>query len=297
MPPDQPLYGIQSPNLNKKGPRLTEVEELASFYIGEVRRLQPEGPYYFSGSSFGGVIGYEIAQQMWQQGQKVALLALFDTYGPDYPRLLPTTTVMQAKFNRLKHRANLHWSSFKLLDRRGRAVYIREKSGKLWRILDRKRRNLVRDSRKKLHDLLLPEVVSLTRFRVISHFRNSLKKILLPEEIRKAQETGSQASLNYEPKPYRNSGRVVLFRASEQPPGIYPDPLNGWGGLIPELEVSEIAGHHGAIMHEPRVPNLARALRTYLEDARTFNDNEAAVAAENPSIISDAEEHQAEMTR
>src|SRR5437773_3104337 len=51
-------------------------------------RLQPEGPYYVCGASFGGLLAYETAQQLKARGQEVALLALFDTYGPGYPRRL-----------------------------------------------------------------------------------------------------------------------------------------------------------------------------------------------------------------
>jgi acyl transferase domain-containing protein/thioesterase domain-containing protein/acyl carrier protein len=265
LPADQPFYGIQSASLSRKGPRLTRVEEMAAYYIEEVRRLQPEGPYYLAGSSFGGIVGYEMAQQLHEQGQRVALLALFDTYGPDYPRLLSTTTVLQRKIARVKLRASLHWSNLKLLDSGQRLAYVREKSRKALRMLNRKRRALARDFKKKLYDLLLPEVVALTRFKAVSHFRNALKRILLPEDIRAAQETGNQASLNYEPKPYLNTGKVVLFRATEQPSGIYPDPFNGWSGLIPDLEVCDVAGHHGSIIREPRVQALARLLNEYLD--------------------------------
>jgi acyl transferase domain-containing protein/thioesterase domain-containing protein len=269
LSPEQPFYGIQSATLNQKGPLVAQtIEEMAASYVKEVRALQPEGPYYFAGSSLGGVIGYEMAQQLHEQGQEVALLALFDTYGVDYPKLLPTTTVAQEKLAQVKFRLTMHWSNLLMLKGEERRTYVREKSHKAKVALIRNSLDFTHNFRKRLNDLLLPEVAALTRFKIVSHFRNSLKRLLLPDNIRAAQKTVGQASLNYELKPYRNPGKVVLFRASEQPAGIYPDPLNGWGGLVDNLDIRDVPGHHGAIIREPKVPTLAQILNHCLDQAQ-----------------------------
>ena len=39
----------------------------------------PQGPYLLGGASFGGRVAFEMAQQLQAQGQRAALLALFDT--------------------------------------------------------------------------------------------------------------------------------------------------------------------------------------------------------------------------
>jgi thioesterase domain-containing protein len=269
LSPEQPFYGIQSATLNQKGPLVPQtIEEMAASYVKEVRALQPEGPYYFAGSSLGGVIGYEMAQQLHDQGQEVALLALFDTYGVDYPKLLPTTTVAQEKLAQVKFRLSMHWGNLLTLKGEERRAYVREKSHKAKVALIRNSLDFTHNFRKRLNDLLLPEVAALTRFKVASHFRNSLKRLLLPDNIRAAQKTVGQASLNYELKPYRNPGKVVLFRASEQPAGIHPDPLNGWGGLIDNLDIRDVPGHHGAIIREPKVPTLAQILNHCLDQVQ-----------------------------
>jgi acyl transferase domain-containing protein/thioesterase domain-containing protein len=266
---EQPFYGIQAASLNKKGPQGQQsIEEMAASYIKEVRLLQPEGPYYFAGSSLGGVIGYEMAQQLHELGQQVALLALFDTYGLDYPKLLPTTTVVQEKIARLRFRVHLHWSNFSMLGGKERLAYLREKSRKAKVKLIRSSLDFTHGFRKRLNHLLLPEVVGLTRFKAVSHFRNSLKRVLLPDEIRAAQRVVGHASLNYELTPYRNTGKVVLFRATEQPSGIYPDALNGWGGLIAQLDIYDVSGHHGAIIREPKVQALVELLHQCLDEVQ-----------------------------
>jgi len=79
---NQPFYGLQAKGLDGKQAPLRSVEEMASHYIQEIRNIQPHGPYYLGGFSFGGIVAFEIAQQLLQGHEKVALVALLDTYGP-----------------------------------------------------------------------------------------------------------------------------------------------------------------------------------------------------------------------
>ena len=81
---------------------------MAAHYVREIRSLQPEGPYHLGGSSFGGVIAFEMARQLRVHGQWVGVLALFDTYGPGYPRRLPNTSRFRLRVDRLLKRIDLH---------------------------------------------------------------------------------------------------------------------------------------------------------------------------------------------
>jgi thioesterase domain-containing protein/acyl carrier protein len=80
MGPDQPFYALQPQGLDGNRPCISSVTEMAENYIKEIRRVQPEGPYRIGGYSFGGLVAYEMAQQLRAQEQEVSLLALFDTY-------------------------------------------------------------------------------------------------------------------------------------------------------------------------------------------------------------------------
>ncbi len=79
LAPDQPAYGLQAVGLDGKSARHTSLEHMAAHYVQEIRSFQPEGPYYLGGYSMGGLIAFEMAQQLHHLGQRVALLALFDT--------------------------------------------------------------------------------------------------------------------------------------------------------------------------------------------------------------------------
>jgi len=80
MSPDYPLYGLQAQGLDGKRPCLGSLEEMASHYIKEIRTIQTQGPYHLGGYSLGGLIAYEMAQQLSAQGEEVAMVALLDTY-------------------------------------------------------------------------------------------------------------------------------------------------------------------------------------------------------------------------
>ena len=79
LPPDQPSYGIQAVGLDGKSARHTTVEEMAAHYVKEIVSFQPDGPLHLAGYSMGGLIAFEVAQQLHRLGRRVALLALLDS--------------------------------------------------------------------------------------------------------------------------------------------------------------------------------------------------------------------------
>jgi amino acid adenylation domain-containing protein len=80
MAPDQPFYGIQPQGIDGGMPFLYSVEQMASCYISEMRKVQPEGPYFIGGYSFGGLVAFEMARQLRADDQEVAFLGMVDTY-------------------------------------------------------------------------------------------------------------------------------------------------------------------------------------------------------------------------
>lgn len=72
---DQPFYAIEPDGLDGGPIRHLTVESMASHYISEMRRIQPQGPYAVGGYCFGGLVAFEMAQQLLESGEQVALLA------------------------------------------------------------------------------------------------------------------------------------------------------------------------------------------------------------------------------
>src|SRR5690606_37216807 len=72
LPADQPVYGLQAIGLDGHTPPLQRVEDMARRYVAEIRQVQPQGPYRLAGGSMGGIIAFEMAQQLVAAGQQVA---------------------------------------------------------------------------------------------------------------------------------------------------------------------------------------------------------------------------------
>ncbi|MGV9743685.1 amino acid adenylation domain-containing protein [Rhodococcus zopfii] len=75
-----PVYGLQAVGLD---PVPGSITELAARYVDRIRTVQPDGPYHLLGWSAGGTIAHEMAVQLREAGQRVALLALLDTFTPE----------------------------------------------------------------------------------------------------------------------------------------------------------------------------------------------------------------------
>jgi oxalate---CoA ligase len=76
---NRPVFGLQPPPLDGKHRIPRTVESMAADYIIEIRRVQPHGPYFLAGHSFGGRVSFEIAQQLVREGERVNFLGLIDT--------------------------------------------------------------------------------------------------------------------------------------------------------------------------------------------------------------------------
>lgn len=76
---DRACIAFQAPGIDGLEAPLGSIEEMARRYIEEMRSIQPQGPYAIAGHSFGGVIAYEMAQLLAEQGEAVEPLMLLDT--------------------------------------------------------------------------------------------------------------------------------------------------------------------------------------------------------------------------
>ena len=79
MEPEQPFYGLQASGLDGQTSAHTSVEAMAAHFLEAIRQVQPRGPYYLGGHSFGAFIAYEMAQRLLRAGEEVGCLILFDT--------------------------------------------------------------------------------------------------------------------------------------------------------------------------------------------------------------------------
>lgn len=265
---EQPFYGIQARRIGGAQVAHSDVKDMASCYINEMRTVQPKGPYYFGGASFGGLVAVEIAQQLREQQEDVAFVALFDTRGPGYPRVLPGTTLLKSRVMSILSTLEHHRDSLRLLEPGTRSDYISARVKKLKHRLWRARRKYADIARteglKASARTWQDEMLGRTRFQPYA------APGVVPGDYRRTEGNIRRAFDNYVPRFY--PGKVTLFRASKQGKGICPDPTLGWGPLIERLEIHEVEGHHGSIVAEPYVQFLAEKLNDALAAARKGTD-------------------------
>ncbi len=79
---DVPFYGLQAVGIDGRATPQTRIEDMAARYLEDVLSHWPEGPYLFGGYSGGGVVAFEMAQQLKAQGRDVDHVVFLDTFMP-----------------------------------------------------------------------------------------------------------------------------------------------------------------------------------------------------------------------
>lgn len=239
--PDQPMYGLRAPVFNGYHSSVS-VERLAEIYVQEIRKAQPEGPYYLAGPSFGGLIAYEMATQLAALGEEVALLVLFDTGNQAFGRSLPFLGSLRFRASRMLGRMQYYRTWFLRTGPKVRGRLVPELCRSAW-----------------------TRIGNLLWRAAYTTFRWSNRP--LPNCLRDNLKVFTRAAKAYRPKPY--PGRVVLFKAEEQEGQYGPDPTMGWGGLARGgVEIHVAAGDHTSMFRKPQVYKLGEQLRARLEAAQ-----------------------------
>jgi thioesterase domain-containing protein len=84
----RPFYGLRARGVDDLVEPHHTVEQMAAEHVGEIRTIQPQGPYFIGGSCVGGVVALEIVQQLHDQGEPIASLVLVDSHFPTWQRML-----------------------------------------------------------------------------------------------------------------------------------------------------------------------------------------------------------------
>jgi thioesterase domain-containing protein len=80
--PAQPVYALEYPGMDGYLEPMDDIRSLAEFFIQQIHSVQSEGPYHLAGPCLGGMIVFEMAQQLVASGKEVGVLALLDSTPP-----------------------------------------------------------------------------------------------------------------------------------------------------------------------------------------------------------------------
>jgi len=237
---DQPVYALQARGLDGRIVRNQSMEQIAGAYIEEIRRLQPIGPYLLGGFCFGGLLAFEIAQQLKSAGEEIAALIMIQTVHPALLAKEHSSGGLGLWRQRIAKRFDLERENLK---QRGSA-YFRARFRHMWSMA-RNRAKLALESGGE----------------------NGGRQYSLAYILESLGIEHDRAFANYKPRPY--TGDVVLLRASKQLPIVDQDRTLGWKGVIQgNLQVAEVEGHQQNILMEPNVRNAARELDSHLNLAQ-----------------------------
>jgi amino acid adenylation domain-containing protein len=237
LDPQQTIYGLSTHIAGEAFPS-NQAVDLATHYTRQIRSIQPEGPYLLAGVSFGGLVAFEIAQQLKAQGQTVSLLALMDTRLATALKPLPKSKRMVE-----------HWSRFS--DRGLR--YLLEKT--LQTVVGRSRR--FRAAMSDRYTKAAIQFCAATGRPLHEDWQDFLY-----------EEQNEQSTLGYCPQVY--SGTITLFKAMDQKVGVSAllDPELGWRDLAAGgLEIHDIPGSHLGMLQDPHAQVLGESLRASIDRA------------------------------
>ncbi len=223
---EQPVYGLESPRL-EDSESVPTIREKARAYIKCIRAVQPTGPYQIAGFCLGGVVAFEMAQQLLEVGERLGLLALIDADLPG-KRFSP-----MEKLHRRMQRIAFH-------SRKHGLVYAGAKLG----------RALVGMS-------ALQRQTSTVRSIEAAPLDSSTMQ---EELIDWARYIG-----NYQPQPY--AGELIVFVARDtEYSGVEErlDPRLAWHEVAASTRTYLLAGGHESILQAPYVGEFAAALRKEL---------------------------------
>jgi thioesterase domain-containing protein/acyl carrier protein len=251
---ERPFYGIQAQGLDESLPPQLSIQAMASRYLEDLRRVQPNGPYLLGGWSMGGVVAFELAQQLLSLGEEIALLALIDSRAPvgevsDVPdaNLLHTFAVDLGVH---PSPSNAVGDDLSFTRQLSRILSLAKEAGKV-----------------------SPEMT-------ISAFRRFLEVF----------KVNLQAMRAYAPSMY--AGRITIFRADGFPPlkkrgranrffqtaaahlrgHVTVDKTMGWGKWAAGgVECYKVPGNHYTIVEEPGVETLAEQIRFCIQQAEIPN--------------------------
>jgi acetoacetyl-CoA synthetase len=232
MRSDIPVYGLRARGLQGEAPQQS-VEEMAASYVEVIRALQPQGPYRVAGHSFGGLLAFEIARLLSEQGEEIDWLGLIDA---------ELSTAAHPPAQRWGYRLTLpyHYARAALLKPR---AALRAAIGFAPRLLRRGFSRLHRDAALAESEATWMEGASAQHQRLATHFL--------------------RLAADYRPGPYRGSMTYLLPTVRRF--HLFADPLPVWRRVTARrIEIERVPGPHVGMVSGDSAPVVAAIVDRHL---------------------------------
>lgn len=234
MDAEQPIYGLQAKGLNGFDEPLKTIPDMAAYYISEIRKVKPTGPYNLAGFSLGGLIAFEMALQFKKGGDEVSFLGLFDTVAFTSKRYF-------SRYKRIK-RNTIELVGVPLFN----CLQFCKNPKRTWY-----------DKSKKYRDQLLRFYWTLKGDKV------SVTKEGLPLYALNVRRASDQAAENYQLGYF--PGTIDLFRALGRSFFVHDSKYLDWEEHCRTVETHDIPGDHSRIFAPPNDAHFAATLQARLK--------------------------------
>jgi thioesterase domain-containing protein/acyl carrier protein len=241
---DQPFYALQAPGSDNRQPPFNNIPDLAAHYVEAIRSVQPSGPYYLGGHSFGGLAAFEAARILGAQGAEVALLVIMDMVAPVYE--------WPSEWN--DHELQPFIETFKGIEQRF-GVTLPVSAADLAATAPDERLEFCWQQLQVAG--LLPPGADVSLIKQVIAF----------------QQASNEALRTYPRQAQPTDQALVLLRATETDGISFPRRLPaldaaadmGWGRLVTgHIAVHSVPGDHFSMLTEANAAAMAEQLRAYL---------------------------------
>ncbi|MBD0265850.1 MAG: non-ribosomal peptide synthetase, partial [Tolypothrix sp. Co-bin9] len=254
---NQPFYGLQPIGIDGQTP-LTSIEEMAAHYIEALRKVQPKGPYYLGGWSFGGLVAFEMAQQLEKSGDEVALLAMLDTLAPIQSNIPDFGNGLKFLFTTV---ARYIWSFFFDYFRLITAPSKNKIQSLIFRLPNFHK--FLQSLEKNLFSHFILGEAAIAKSMPDESRLRILKELTIRPMLR-VFYANNQAVLNYVPQVYPK--RITLLKTSLQSSIAEQDSSMGWNQLaVGGTEIYPIPGNHLTMLRKPHIQVVAQQLKACIE--------------------------------
>ncbi len=240
---DRPVWGIEAQGLDGCKPPLEDVHAMAEDALAKIRVVAPHGPYLLAGYSFGGTVALEIARRLGDAGEKIALLAMLDTW--PHPSAWRRTVKLRAMLRQMNVYFSVTvWS--RLIRHEFGKLRGRTPAGVALRLL-----------RGAVRAVTIPtDILGTAWVYDIAGKAPRANDSLLPldrgavtaanyETIDAVTTAARRAFAAYRPAPY--TGDLLVLHATQHQVVPY-SPKAVWGHLVGSLSVVELPTDHQALV-------------------------------------------------
>ncbi len=232
---ERPFYALQARGLYGDTEPHESFEEMASDYIGELRQVQPTGPYLLGGFSGGGLIAYEMARQLLEQGEAVIKVIMLDT-----PVREVTTIGVRDRLSIFLQGLRANGIGF---------LGERLRSRIEW---ERKRRRVA-----QAYPTANDAAVNFQSGRIGDAFVRALSRYRIPRLPVDIALFRPRLDIRY-----RLSGDRMVDSERN-----FISPDNGWTPYVRRIDIYEVPGNHDNMVLEPNVRVMVALLRRAIESA------------------------------